>query len=67
MYVTTTATVEPMCSIFFTHGLSEMLVTDNALIFTNEEFKKFAKKNGIHYVTSAPYHPASNGLAEKAV
>ena len=27
----------------------------------------FTKQNGIRHVTSAPYHPASNGLAERAV
>ena len=44
-----------------------MLVTDKASIFTSGEFKSFTKQNGIHHVTSAPYHPASNGLAECAV
>ena len=44
-----------------------MLVTDNASIFTSDEFKLFAKQNGIRHVTSAPYHPASNGLAKRAV
>ena len=47
-----------------THGLPETLVTDNASIFTSKEFELFTKQSGIHHVTSAPYHPASNGLAE---
>ena len=44
-----------------------MLVTDITSIFTNEEFKLFTKHNGIRHVTSAPYHSASNGLAEHGV
>ena len=28
---------------------------------------KFLKFNGIHHIKTAPYHPASNGLAEQAV
>ena len=64
---TTTSTIQHLRSIFATHGLPEMLVTDNASIFTSEEFKLFTKHNGIRHVTSAPYHPASNGLAERGV
>ena len=64
---TTAATIHHLRSILATHGLPEMLVTDNASIFTSEEFKLFTKQNGIRHVTSSPYHPASNGLAERAV
>ena len=27
----------------------------------------FLSWNGIHHVTSAPYHPATNGFAERSV
>ena len=53
--------------IFATHGFPEMLVSDNRTAFTREEFRQFLKLNGIRPDTSAPYHPASNGLAERAV
>jgi hypothetical protein len=53
--------------MFATHGLPELLVTDNGSVFTSAEFEEFLQKNGVRHVTSAPYHPATNGLAERAV
>ena len=35
--------------------------------FVSSEFEEFFQKNGIRHITSAPYHPASNGLVERAV
>ena len=61
---TSTITIEHLRSLFATHGLPEMLVTDNRDVFTSAEFKQFVQRNGIHHVTSAP---SSNGLAERAV
>ena len=60
-------TIDALRSIFATHGLPEVLVSDNGTAFTSEEFRKFLKLNGIRQVTISPYHPASNGLAERAV
>ena len=56
-----------MRSFFATLGLPEILVTDNWTNFTNAEFKEFFKANGIRHTRTAPYHPASDGLAERAV
>ena len=75
---TSSVTIEQLRSIFSTHGLPKVLVTDNRTSFTSVEFhnrtsftsvefQEFMKNNGIHRVKSAPYHPASNGLAEIAV
>ena len=49
------------------HGLPEMLATDNGTVFTSDEFNRFTKQNGIRHIRSASYHPASNGLVERAV
>ena len=43
---------------------STSLATDNGPQFIAEDF---AKRNGIKHVKSAPYHPASNGLAERFI
>ena len=29
--------------------------------------EQFLKANGVRHITAAPYHPSSNGLAERAV
>ena len=50
-----------------THGLPEMLVSDNNTAITSNEFKQFLRLSGIRPVNSAPYHPASNGQAERAI
>ena len=42
-------------------------MSDNGPQFAAEEFQDFCKKNGIRHILIAPYHPASNGLAERGV
>ena len=64
---TSNATIGKLQSVFTTHGLPEVIVSDNGTAFSSEEFKAFVQKNGIRHLTSAPYHSASNRLAERAV
>ena len=52
---------------FAKFGLPETIVTDNWTCSVSSEFEEFLQKNGIRRITSAPYHPASIGLAEWAV
>lgn len=64
---TSQTTMDKMRSIFAVHGLPEVLVTDNGSVFTSVEFELFCARNAIKHVTSSPYHPTTNGLAERAV
>ena len=68
MHTTTSAsTIVKLREIFATHGLPETVVSDNGPNFTSTEFENFLAKNGIKHTKVPPYHPASNGQAERAV
>ena len=58
---TTLATIELLRRSFATLGLPETVVSDSS------EFAEFLSKNGIRHIRTPPYHPASNGLVERAV
>ena len=62
-----TATIHTLRNIFSTHGLPVHLVSDNGPPFTSAELKTFMKQKGIYHIRTPPFHPASNGAAEKAV
>ena len=64
---TTSKTIEVLHDLFTRFGIPERIVSDNDPQFASEEFQAFIKPNGIRYITSAPYHPATNGLAERLV
>ena len=64
---TSSATIQQLRVPFAQFGIPNMVVTDNGTCFTSSEFEKFLEKNGISHIRTAPYHPASNGLAERAV
>jgi len=56
-------------SQYFDKSISRISVspTDCAATFKSEEFQEFCKENGIVHLTGAPYHPATNGAAERLV
>ena len=64
---TTSKTIAILRHLFARYGLPEQIVSDNGPQFTSAEFTEFLRKNGVQHIRSAPYHPASNGAAERLV
>ncbi|XP_064469669.1 uncharacterized protein K02A2.6-like [Ornithodoros turicata] len=64
---TATKTVEKLRTVFAAFGLPEVLVSDNGPPFLSAEFADFLSANGIVHKKIPPYHPASNGAAERLV
>ena len=58
---------EELRHMFATHGVPDTLVSDIGSFFTSESFGNVCDRNSIPHITSAPIHPASNGLAKRAV
>ncbi|UYV68256.1 K02A2.6-like [Cordylochernes scorpioides] len=60
-------TIRVLRDLFSRYGIPDQVVTDNGPQFVSEEMKYFLKSNGVHHLRSAPYFPATNGLAERFV
>ncbi|XP_039182475.1 uncharacterized protein K02A2.6-like [Crotalus tigris] len=63
----TARTIQVLRGIFASHGLPDVLTSDNGPQFTSSEFQSFLRVNMIRHATSAPFHPASNGQVERMV
>ncbi|XP_056434905.1 LOW QUALITY PROTEIN: uncharacterized protein K02A2.6-like, partial [Gadus chalcogrammus] len=64
---TASKTIQVLRGLFSRHGIPHILVSDNGPQFSSEEFSAEFKSNGVKHTCSAPYHPATNGLAERFV
>ena len=63
----TSSTIAVLRHVFAQAGLPHQLVSDNGPQFVATEFQQFMQANGIKHTRCAPYHPSSNGLAERFV
>lgn len=64
---TSERTVACLRELFCRFGLPETVVSDNGPQLASEEFKAFMRDIGARHVVTAPYHPSTNGLAERFV
>ena len=60
-------TIVELRKLFAAYRLPEQLVSDNGPQFVSDDFTTFMKMNGIKHIRSSPYHPSSNGAAERFV
>lgn len=65
--ITATRTIETFKGLISRFGFPVHLVTDNGPTFTSEEFKNFCTATNIKHTFSPPYHPATNGAAERFI
>ena len=61
------ATTDLLEQDFAHFGYPHTIVTDNSTSFLSEEFQTWCRERGIVHLTGAPYHPATNGAAERMV
>ena len=64
---TSSRTVAVLRDMFARFGIPQQLVSDNRPQFVSQEFESFLSQNGVKHIKSSPYHPASNGAAERLV
>uniref|UniRef100_A0A8C6U8I0 Gypsy retrotransposon integrase-like protein 1 n=2 Tax=Neogobius melanostomus TaxID=47308 RepID=A0A8C6U8I0_9GOBI len=64
---TSEKTIEELGEIFSRFGAPVQLVSDNGPQLVSKEMSDFLQANGVQHIRSAPYHPATNGLAERFV
>ena len=61
------ATIKKLFEIFTRFGMPKEMVADNGPQLISAEMVKFCKVRGIKLINSTPYHPRSNGAAERNV
>lgn len=64
---TSAKTITVLQEMFAHYVIPRTVVSDNGPQFGSEEFQQFMGLNGVKHICTSPYHPASNGAAERLV
>lgn len=65
--MSSSAVIQKLRMLFATHGVPDVIVSDNGTAFVSTEFTEFVNRNQIRHVTESPYHPPSNDQAGRIV
>ena len=65
--VSTEKLLDELRSIFARWGIPSQIVTDNGPQFISQKFEQFVRANNCKHTRTSPYHPVTNGLAERFV
>ncbi|XP_037810026.1 uncharacterized protein K02A2.6-like [Lucilia sericata] len=65
--ITSSTIIAKLTEMFARYGDCETIVSDNGTQFVSAQFNQFIKSRGITHIKTAPYHPQSNGQAERFV
>ena len=57
--------IRTLTKIFATHGIPEIIITDNGPPFHSHQFKKYMQQIGTFHQLSTPYWPQGNAEAER--
>jgi hypothetical protein len=64
---TSDATIREQERVFTDFGVPETLVLDNGPQFGSAVFQAFSRQQPFSHVTSSPFYPESNGVAERSL
>ncbi len=64
---TSAGVIAALKGIFSTHGIPDLVISDNGPQFASQEFKQFSEQYNFQHITSSPKYPAANGEAERSV
>ena len=64
---TASVVIKKLRYLFSTHGMPDVIVSDNGPQFRCKEFRDFAQECDFYHQTSSPGFPQANGEAESAV
>lgn len=64
---TTDSLIRVLQALFATHGIPDILVSDNGQQLMAGPFEVYLAGQGIRHILTAPFHPVSNGWAVNEV
>ncbi|CAK9296000.1 unnamed protein product [Gordionus sp. m RMFG-2023] len=65
--LTTNIVIKKLQNLWAKFGIPEVIVSDGGPAFISEGFKQFCANTQTQHILAPPYHPSSNGQAERMV